>query len=194
MNLRNYGWLFGTTLLVGAVGGVVSGFLIGREELFSGTAAGFFVSMFFNILFGLAISALAQLGFFAYMMLNYLALSILKNGSLWKGIQVVLILFTFFDMVYLRYDKSFRGESIWPYLAEPVALLLVAIVTAYAKVNLTNRTAWIPTIFFMFVVTTVEWIPGLKENTVSIIFMVVPLLFCNVWQVLNLQRLVKKTS
>lgn len=194
MNLRNYGWLFGTTLLVGAIGGILAGFVMGPQQLFGGTAGNFFMALLMNTLIGLTISVVAQMGFFAYMMINYLALSFLKSGSLWKSIQVFLILFAFFDMVYLRYTAQLRGPSIWSYLVEPAALLIVAIIAAYAKVKATNKSAWIPTIFFLFVVTAVEWIPGLRQNAGSAVFMAIPLILCNIWQVLQLHRLVKNQS
>ncbi len=193
MNLRKFGWLFWTTLVVGGIGGILSGFLLGGKELTNGTLGNFFVGTFMNLLVGLTISVVAQMGLFAYMTLNFLALSFFKSTSLWKNVQIFLVLFAFFDMVYLRYNTLSRGESIWPYMIEPIALLFVAVITAYAKVNATNRTAFIPTIFFIFVFTAVEWIPGLgKDNAGSIIFMIVPLLFSNVWQVMNLHRVTEK--
>lgn len=195
MNLRKFGWLFITTLLVGGIGGALSGFLIGWTELTSSTASNFFVGMLMNILFGSTISVVAQMGLFAYMTFNYMALSIFKSGSLWKSMQVFLIVFTFFDMVYLRYNTYSRGESLWPYLIEPVGLLVVSVLFAYVKVRLTNPTAWIPTIFFLFVVTAIEWIPGLKEQQASsILSMIIPLMASNVWQVLHLHRLTKRES
>jgi len=195
VNLRKYSWLFLTTLLIGGIGGILSGLLIGREELLSGSLANILMGMLMNLLFGLTISVVAQMGLFAYMTLNFLALSVLKSGSLWKSIQVFLILFTFFDMVYLRYGTYSRGTSIWPYLIEPALLLAIALVTAYAKVRLTHPGAWIPTLFFMFVVTAIEWIPGLRaQDAGSIMAMAVPLIFCNVWQVMHLHRVTKKES
>ncbi len=195
MNLRKFGWLFITTLLIGGVGGAVSGFLIGWAELTNSTASNFFVGTFMNILFGCTISVVALMGLFAYMTLNYMALSIFKSGSLWKSVQVFFIIFTFFDMVYLRYNTLSRGESLWPYFIEPTGLLLVSILFAYVKVKLTNATAWIPTIFFLFVVTAIEWIPGLKQQEPSsILSMIIPLMACNVWQVLHLHRLTKRES
>lgn len=195
VNLRKFGWLFGTTLLVGAVGGILGGFLVGWRELVGSTLGNFLMGLLMNVLMGLTISVLAQMGFFSYMLLNYLALSFLKNAIWWKTIQVLLIAYAFFDMVYLRYVTSSRGEAIWPYLIEPVALLVVALVAAYFKVRLTNANAWIPTVFFLFVVTALEWIPALKENNAqSILFMIVPLLFCNIWQVMHLHRLTKQES
>jgi KinB signaling pathway activation protein len=98
-------------------------------------------------------------------------------------------------MVYLRYTAFGQGEAIWPYLLVPLMLLAVAVVAAYAKVRLTNSNAWIPTVFFLFVVTSIEWVPGLRQNNASsALFMIVPLLFCNIWQVLHLHRLTQKTS
>ncbi|WP_134686821.1 KinB-signaling pathway activation protein [Brevibacillus migulae] len=195
MNLRKFGWLFMTTLLIGGAGGVLSGFLIAWTELTKSTMGNFFMGTLANLLFGATISIVAQMGLFAYMTFNYMMLSIFRGGVLWRNIQVFFILFTFFDMAYLRYNTLSRGESLWPYLIEPVGLLIAAIVFAYVKVKLTNPTAWVPTIFFLFVVTALEWIPGLKEqHASSIISFIIPLMACNVWQVLHLHRLTKKES
>lgn len=194
MNLRKYGWLFTTTLAVGGVGGMLAGFIVAKGELFSGSFGNLLMGILMNILIGLTISVLAQMGFFAYMTLNYFGLSFFsKSPRLWKNIQVFLVLFAFFDMVYLRYSGGMRGDTIWPYMIEPVALLFVSFVVAYAKVKQTNSNAFVPTLFFMFAVTAVEWIPGLKQdNANSILFMAVPLVFCNVWQVMQLHRLTRK--
>ncbi|MFM1654499.1 KinB-signaling pathway activation protein [Brevibacillus sp. B_LB10_24] len=193
MNLRKYGWLFWTTLVVGGIGGLLGGFLVAREELLAGTVGNFFIGMLVNLLVGLTISVLAQMGFFAYMTLNYLMLSFLRSNNLWKGIQIFLILFAAFDMVYLRY--SFYGGELGQYIVEPLLLLFVSIVAGIAKVKLTNGSAFVPTVFFLFVVTAVEWVPALQQNNIrSILFMVIPLLFCNVWQVMQLHRLVKQES
>ncbi|UFJ40697.1 KinB-signaling pathway activation protein [Brevibacillus humidisoli] len=194
MNLRNYGWLLGTTLLVGGVGGVLAGFLVAWEQL-GGSVGNFIVGTLVNLLVGLTIAVLAEMGFFAYMTLNYLVISFLKNATLWKVIQIGLILFTAFDMVYLRYSAFGQGGPIWPFVMEPLILLAIAVIAAYAKVRLTNPNAWIPTIFFLFVVTVIEWVPGLRQNNMSsALFMIVPLLFCNIWQVMHLHRLTNKSS
>ncbi|MBO8165308.1 MAG: KinB-signaling pathway activation protein [Brevibacillus sp.] len=195
MNLRNYGWLLGTTLLVGGVSGILAGFLVAWDELVGGSWGNLFVGTLVNLLVGLTIAVLAEMGFFAYMTLNYLVLSFLKNPGLWKSIQVLLILFTAFDMVYLRYTVFGEGGPLWPFLLEPAALLLIALVAAYGKVKLTNPSAWVPTVFFLFVVTVLEWVPGLRQNNMSsALFMIVPLISCNIWQVMHLHRLTNKTS
>ncbi|WP_029101034.1 KinB-signaling pathway activation protein [Brevibacillus thermoruber] len=195
MSLRKYGWLFFTTLLLGGLGGILVGMIFASEKLLEGGMANFFMGTFMQMLYGMTISIVAQMGFFAYMTINYLARGLFKNPSLWKSIQVFLVLFVFFDMVYLRYTLLGEDGSVWPFFVEPILLLLVAVVTAYGKARLTNQTAWVPTLFFMFVFSAIEWIPALKQyNVHATLSMLVPLLFCNVWQVMQLHRLVKRES
>jgi KinB signaling pathway activation protein len=195
VSLRKYGWLFFTTLLLGGLGGILVGMIFASEKLLEGGMANFFMGTFMQMLYGMTISIVAQMGFFAYMTINYLARGLFKNPSLWKSIQVFLVLFVFFDMVYLRYTLLGEDGSVWPFFVEPILLLLVAVVTAYGKARLTNRTAWVPTLFFMFVFSAIEWIPALKQyNVHATLSMLVPLLFCNVWQVMHLHRLVKRES
>ncbi|MGF9909433.1 KinB-signaling pathway activation protein [Brevibacillus porteri] len=195
MSLRKYGWLFITTLLLGGLGGILVALIFDLDKLLVGSTGNFFVGLFMYLLYGMTISIVAQMGFFAYMTINYFAKTIFKTASLWKSVQVFLILFVFFDMIYLRYTSFGEGKGFGTYFIEPTLLLIIAIVTAYGKVSLTNKSAWIPTTFFMFVVTALEWIPALKEDNVrATLSMLVPLLFCNVWQVMQLHRLVKRES
>lgn len=195
MSLRKYGWLFITTLLLGGLGGILVAIIFDLEKLTEGSMGNFLVGMLMYLLYGMTISIVSQMGFFAYMTVNYFAKTLVRSPSLWRSIQIFLVLFVFFDMIYLRYNSLGQGGSIWPYFIEPIMLLIVAVVTAYGKVSVTNRTAWVPTLFFMFVVTALEWIPALKENNVhATLSMLVPLLFCNVWQVMQLHRVLKQGS
>ncbi|CAM3558045.1 MULTISPECIES: KinB-signaling pathway activation protein [Brevibacillus] len=195
MSLRKYGWLFITTLLLGGLGGILVAIIFDLEKLTEGSMGNFFVGMLMYLLYGMTISIVSQMGFFAYMTVNYFAKTLVRSPSLWRSIQIFLVVFVFFDMIYLRYNSLGQDGSIWPYFIEPIMLLIVAVVTAYGKVSVTNRTAWVPTLFFMFVVTALEWIPALKENNVhATLSMLVPLLFCNVWQVMQLHRVLKQES
>jgi KinB signaling pathway activation protein len=195
VSLRKYGWLFITTLLLGGLGGILVAILFDLDKMTEGTMGNFLMGMLMYLLYGMTISIVSQMGFFAYMTINYFAKTIIRSPSLWRSIQLFLVAFVFFDMIYLRYNSLGNDGSIWPFFIEPVMLLIVAVVTAYGKVSVTNRNALIPTLFFMFVVTALEWIPALKENNVhATLSMLVPLLFCNVWQVMQLQRVLKKES
>lgn len=73
-----------------------------------------------------------------------------------------------------------------------LAILIVAVAVAYFKAKATNVTAWVPTLFFMIAVTIVEMVGGLKinENNATI-FIVVPLLACNAYQILILHKVLK---
>lgn len=195
MTLRKYGWLFLTTLLLGGLGGILVALIFDLDKMTEGSAANFFMGMLMYMLYGMTISIVSQMGFFAYMTIQYFAKTIIPSPSLWRSIQIFLVFFAFFDMVYLRYTMLGDGGSIWIYFVEPVMLLVVAVATAYGKASVTNRNAWVPTLFFMFVVTAMEWIPALKQNNLhATLSMLVPLLFCNVWQVMQLHRVLKPQS
>ncbi|MFE4202477.1 KinB-signaling pathway activation protein [Aneurinibacillus aneurinilyticus] len=194
MTLRKWSFLFYTTLLMGAVGALISGSIIGQEQL-DGGFANFGMALIGSLLAGLMFSVVSQMGFFAYLTLNYLALSVFRRKSLWIGIQIILIVFVFIDFVVLRHDIFAKHESMLTYTWLPLVLLAYAVVVAYFKVRATNASAWVPTIFFMFVVTILEWIPALRENNPkSMIMMIVPLLLCNTWQIMQLHRILQKNE
>nr|WP_205762968.1 KinB-signaling pathway activation protein [Aneurinibacillus aneurinilyticus] len=179
---------------MGAVGALISGSIIGQEQL-DGGFANFGMALIGSLLAGLMFSVVSQMGFFAYLTLNYLALSVFRRKSLWIGIQIILIVFVFIDFVVLRHDIFAKHESMLTYTWLPLVLLAYAVVVAYFKVRATNASAWVPTIFFMFVVTILEWIPALRENNPkSMIMMIVPLLLCNTWQIMQLHRILQKNE
>ncbi len=158
-----------------------------------GGFANFGMGLIGSLIAGLMFSVISQMGFFAYLTLNYLALSVLRRKSLWLGIQVILIVLVFVDFVILRHDIFAKEEPVLGFVWLPLGLLAYAAVVAYFKVKATNASAWIPTMFFMFVVTILEWVPALQENNVkSMIMMIVPLLLCNTWQIMQLHRILQK--
>jgi KinB signaling pathway activation protein len=194
VTLRKWSFLFYTTLLIGMVGAVISGMMIGQGKLDSGFA-NFGMGLVGSVLAGLMFSVISQMGFFAYLTLHYLALSVLRWKSLWLSVQVVFIVFMLLDFVMLRHDIFAKNEPMLEFVWLPLGLLAYAAVVAYFKVRATNKSAWVPTIFFMFVVTILEWIPALKENNPkSMIMMIVPLLLCNTWQIMQLHRILRKNE
>jgi KinB signaling pathway activation protein len=194
VTLRKWSFLFYTTLFIGAIGAMISGTIIGQETL-GGGFANFGMGVLGDLLAGLMFSVISQMGFFAYLTLNYLAFSVLRRKSLWLSIQAVLIVFAFVDLIVLRHDIFAKNEPLLGYVWLPLGLLIYAVAVAYCKVRATNSSAWIPTIFFMFVVTILEWIPALRENNIkSMTMMIVPLLLCNTWQIMQLHRILRKNE
>ena len=69
-----------------------------------------FSSFFWLFGVGLIFSVISQAGFFAYLTIHRFGLGIFK--SLWNPVQILLVLFVVFDLVYLRYTSFEAGEGI----------------------------------------------------------------------------------
>jgi len=190
---RNWVKLFISTLLVGGLTTGVVGFIVRWDEfapIFTDFDFLEILSVFFWLIgVGLIFSIISQMGFFAYLTVHRFGLGIFKG--LWNPIQIVLILFALFDLVYFRY-KAFAGgeDSMLPYIGVAAFLLIVALVVAAIKAKQTNQHAFIPAVFFMVVVTAIEWVPVLRVNEESWLYlMLFPLLVCNTYQLLILHKL-----
>ena len=195
MTSRNWVRLFMSTLLVGGVTTAIVGFIIRWDE-FQPYFTHFQIidilsTLIWLIVMGFLFSVISQMGFFSYLTIHRFGLGIFKSVSLWNSVQVVLILFGLFDLVYLRYENFAKaGDSILPYIGPALLLLAVALIVAWYKVKQTNRGAFIPALFFMIVATLVEWVPVLRENEKNWFYlMMVSLLACNAYQILVLHKL-----
>jgi KinB signaling pathway activation protein len=197
---RNLVRLFMTTLLVGGVTTAIMGFIIRWNE-FQPYFTEFKIidilsTLIWLIAMGFLFSLISQMGFFSYLTIHRFGLGIFKSPSLWNAVQIVLILFGLFDLVYLRYEKFAKsGDSILPYLGPAFLLLVAALIVAWFKMKQTNRGAFIPALFFMVVATLIEWVPVLRENEKSWFYlMMFTLLACNAYQILILHRLNKQSE
>lgn len=193
MNLKKWFYLFVSTLLIGGVSSIMLGVLLERGSLWGSGLGNVLMGLLWNFGLGLTFSVVSQMGFFAYLTIHNVGLGVFRR--FWPHVQVLLIMITFYDMVYFRYTAfATEGESLVAYLAIPFGILLYAILVSYFKVKQTNRNAAIPTVFLLFAVTIIEWLPALKENNLSgMIYMLIPLLLCNTWQVMQLHKLTKKS-
>ncbi|MDQ0209317.1 KinB-signaling pathway activation protein [Alkalicoccobacillus murimartini] len=191
MNSRKVVFLFWSTLLVGSISGGIVGSFLNSSRLLEGGFANFFWGATWAIGISAAFSLIAQMGFFAYLTLHRFGLGIFKSVRLWNRIQVVIIAFVVFDLFYLRYMAfAEEGESIWSYMIIPVLLLVYGLVIAAIKAKATNRQAFIPALFFIVVVTSIEWVPALTANDPKWLWIYfAPLLAANTWQLLILHRL-----
>lgn len=198
MNSRNIVRLFFTTLAIGGITAGIIGFIARWDHfapMFTSFDFGEILSTFiwmFGV--GLIFSVISQAGYFAYLTIHRFGLGIFKSVSLWNAVQLVLIVFVLFDLVYLRFISFGNGEGLGSYLALAVFLLIVGVLTAYFKVKQTNKQAFVPALFFMVVVTTLEWVPVLRVNNESwMYFMLFPLLACNAYQLLILNKLIERS-
>ncbi|MDX8047315.1 KinB-signaling pathway activation protein [Gracilibacillus sp. S3-1-1] len=194
MKSRNVVRLFFSTLLLGGVSTLIASFFVKSDiyvENFNPIdwfeILGLFV---FFIGMGLVFSLVSQMGFFAYLTVNQLALSVFRK--FWPTVQIVIIAFALFDLVYFRY-RSVDDGTITPFLLTAIALFVYSWVVAGIKAKETHKRAFIPALFFMVVITSIEWVPALRtQNGDYAWLLIVPLIVCNTYQLLILHRLTEK--
>jgi KinB signaling pathway activation protein len=194
VNIKKWVYLFFTTLLIGGASSVIMGLLLRWQDIES--MASFFVMIAWLMGFGFIFSIISQMGYFAYLTIHRFGLGIFKSVQLWNWVQILVLAFVVFDLFYLRFIAfNETNLPLWNFIFVPIALLTYGAIIAYFKMKETNKGAFIPTLFFMVAVTTIEWIPVLKQgDTLWLWLSIVPLLACNTWQVLILHRLINKKS
>lgn len=198
MKSRNWVRLFLSTLLVGAVSTIFVGFAVKwseyKELFMSADIVEILLVTFWLVGVGFIFSVISQLGFFAYLTIHRFGLGLFK--SVWNPAQIVLIAFVFFDLIYFRY-KLFaeKGESITSYIVIAIVIFLISLIVAYFKSKDTNKRAFIPALFFMFVISVIEWVPALRANDDSWLYlMLFPLLICNAYQLIILPKITNQKS
>lgn len=102
-----------------------------------------------------------------------------------------------FDLVYFRYIIfANEGDSIYSYVLVAALILLVGLAIAFVKMKLAEKKAvFIPSLFFMVVITIIEWFPALRLNDpVWLHLMIYPLIACNAYQLLVLPKFIEKSK
>ncbi|ADY19400.1 KinB signaling pathway activation protein KbaA [Bacillus paranthracis] len=200
MNSRKWVRLFFTTLFLGGISTVIIGFVLEWDKY-----AKFFQNFdgkeilavsFWLMGVGFIFSVISQMGFFAYLTIHRFGLGMFRSSSLWNIVQLFFIAFVLFDFVYLRSVLVANGEvSLGNNILVAGVLFMFGAIVAYIKSKETNKKAFVPALFFMVVVTILEWVPALRINDTDWLYlMVIPLLLCNAYQLLILHRLIGKTS
>ncbi|TFJ91735.1 KinB-signaling pathway activation protein [Lentibacillus salicampi] len=192
MNSRKWVGLFLKTLLIGGVTGLVTSFFV-KPAYYTNNLNPFngfelFGIILFFIGLGLVFSVVSQTGFFAYLFINRFGLSLFR--TFWPTVQVLLIVFVVFDLIYFPYSASDGGTSVFWFVLMAAAILGYGWIVSEIKARETNRRAFIPALFLMVVITAVEWVPGLRTSGTDYAWlMIIPLLACNTYQLLILHRL-----
>ncbi len=181
-------------MLIGAAGALATGLImmLVNGEKTNGIAD---FMLYLLILFGsgVMISVYSQMGFFAYLILNYMGKGVFPKRG-WQIVQIVLTVLALLDVMFLRLFVGGERERISD-IVLGLLILAAAVVTAYVKVKQTHISALVPTLFFMIAVTAVETIGVLRiDVNAATIFIVVPLLLCNAYQMLILHKLVDNSE
>ncbi len=194
VNSRNWVRLFLSTLLVGGLTTGVIGFLLKWAE-YKDLFLNFDIIEILSVLFwlfgvGLIFSVISQMGFFAYLTVHRFGLGIFKSASLWNFAQIILILFVLFDLAYFRFQLfANEGDTYISYIFLAIYVLIFGLIVAFFKRKDTNKGAFVPALFFMIVVTVIEWFPALRVNQEDwLLLMLIPLQVCNAYQLIMLPR------
>ncbi|HDX9654197.1 KINB signaling pathway activation protein [Bacillus wiedmannii] len=200
MNSRKWVRLFFTTLFLGGISTVIIGFVLEWDKyvkFFQNFDGKEILAVSFWLMgVGFIFSVISQMGFFAYLTIHRFGLGMFRSPSLWNAVQLFFIAFVLFDFVYLRSILIANGEvSLGNNILVAGVLFVFGAIIAYIKSKETNRKAFVPALFFMVVVTILEWVPALRINDTDWLYlMVIPLLLCNAYQLLILHRLIGKAS
>ena len=143
--------------------------------------------------FGLIISVIAQMGFFAYLTIHQMGVNIFKSLTLWNWVQLLIIALVIFDLIFFRFKPSEGTTSqIWLHIVALVLLIGASVIVAIIKANKTKKQILISALFFMIAITTLEWVAALKVQSndadVWLLIVLVPLLAVNAYQLLALPK------
>lgn len=192
MNLKRWLYLFWTTLVVGAVFSLIVGLLLQWTDTveLNGTVD-WFVNVGILLGVGVMVSVYSQMGFFAYLMMNYMGNGVFSRRA-WEYIQLVLTALALLELMFFRTfvggdESGGRSDIILG-----IIILIIAFAVAYWKARGTNASAWIPTLFFMIAVTIVENVGVLKIGVnEATAWIAAPLIACNAYQILILHKVLK---
>lgn len=156
---------------------------------------GEFIAAFaWMIMLGFTMSVIAQAGFFAYLTIHQVGVNVFRTLTLWNWVQVLIIVIVIADLIIFRFAPDAKTTSDWLlYIGLLIVLLGGSIATAMQKVKMTaKKHVFIPALFFMIVITTLEWIIALmgRDSNINtyIALLLFPLLAVNAYQLLVLPK------
>lgn len=198
VTIRNWVKFFFKALLIG--GGVtgILGLFIRWDDIFSHAVADgdwgeVLAGFVWMIIIGLTMSIISQLCFFAYLTVHQIGMNIFRTLRLWNWVQVLIIAVVILDLIVFRFAPNAETVGqVWLYGVLLAILLITAVVTAYFKAKWTNKDTFISALFFMIVITTVEWLPALMVEAGNIdswvTLLLFPFLAVNAYQLLVLPK------
>lgn len=204
VTIRNWFKFFLMCMLIGGVVTGVASIIIRwnffYEYLSAGEIGEFFAAFLWMIFLGFTMSVIAQAGFFAYLTIHQVGVGIFKTLTLWNWVQLFLILVVIGDLIVFRFAPTASGIKDWIFYGGLlVVLICAAIATAIKKVQLTGKKhVLISSMFFMIVITSLEWIialMGRKGNIDTYVALLLfPLVAVNAYQLLTLPKYNEKSN
>lgn len=204
MTIRNWIKFAINALLIG--GGITGllGIFIRWNDVFAGAAQsgqwGEFIAAFvWMIVVGLTMSLIAQMGFFAYLTVHQFGHNMFRSLRLWNWVQILIIAVVIFDLIAFRFipNVETNGQVVL-YGVLLFILLSVSFATAYFKAKWTTKSTFISALFFMIVITTLEWLPALMVSSGNVdswvTLLLFPIIAVNAYQLLVLPKYNEKSE
>lgn len=198
MTIRNWIKFFINAMLIGGLVTGIFGLFIRWDDAFApfferGQWGEFIAAFVWMIIVGFTMSVVSQMGFFAYLTVHQFGVGIFRTLRLWNWVQLLIIAVVIFDLIFFRFASNTEtAEQRLLYMALLLVLLVTSLFVAYLKAKWTKKNAFISALFFMIVVTTLEWLPALmvrSENIDSwVTLLLFPLLAVNAFQLLMLPK------
>lgn len=198
LTIRNWVKFFFKALLIGGIVTGVLGLFVRWEDVFAepfrnGQWGEFLAGFVWLVIIGLTMSIISQLCFFAYLTVHQIGMNIFRTLRLWNWIQLLIIVVVITDLILFRFAPNAQTtEQVWLYGTLLTILIVTGVVTAYVKAKWTNKETFISALFFMIVITTVEWLPALMVEAGNIdswvTLLLFPFLAVNAYQLLVLPK------
>nr|WP_205964036.1 KinB-signaling pathway activation protein [Psychrobacillus sp. BL-248-WT-3] len=183
------------------IGGLITGVLglfIRWDDAFAkyfeaGQWSEFLAAFAFMVVMGFTVSVITQMGFFAYLTIHQMGVNIFRTLTLWNWVQLLIIAFVIFDLIMFRFRPNADTTSqVWLYAFLLVVLIGTGVVVALIKANKTKKHVLISALFFMIVISTIEWLPVLMVNADNVdswvTLLLFPILAVNAYQLLALPK------
>lgn len=184
MRLNQFIFLLASTVALGAVVSILT------------IATGIWLHLpwFVALISGAFLATTSLMGLWAYLTLNFVA-GITLPRRVWRWAQVVITLLVLYDMLWYRYHidvvrhpsqhaafSIFLVQAIWP--------MLVALIAAGFKRKLSGKGSYLPTVFYLYVFTVVDWLLVIRSQTGPIVNQTgIVMMACNVYMILVFGKL-----
>lgn len=184
MRLNQFIFFVASTMIVGTLVGVITSVL----------GLWVHVAWFTGLIEGGFLATNALMGFWAYLTLNFIARVTLPK-RVWRWAQALVVLLVLYDMLWSRYHLDFARNPVHhaaftTYFVQGIWPFAVALVAAYFKQRLSGKGSFLPTVFYLYVFTVVDWLLVLRAHSDSLVNQTgIIMVACNVYMILVFGKL-----
>ena len=198
MTIKNWFKFFMMCILIGGGTTAIASLAIRwdfyKPFVMNGEIGEFLAAFIWMVVLGITMSVIAQAGYFAYLTLHQVGVGVFKTLTLWNWVQLVLIIVVVIDVIIFLFRPNANTTGEWLFFIGLLIVLIgAAIWTGMQKVKMTGKKhILISSIFFMIVVTSLEWIialMGQDDNMNTYVALILfPLIAVNAFQLLMLPK------